>query len=208
MGIEGHTARARKQANFAAANFKIMGAGIRAASAGRKVCKEVEAVQQRAAEEQLKEATVAAGDGATMQKTKEQIEAEQAMLAAQQLEDSLPTILELAWAVNNRDISRTIKRACKKVFSDAGVDVEKRLERANAIRMIGIAFRNGCKDDKDTIDGVHSKDNIKARAEVAVMTTMAKAQGQEVSEQDTEELIKVAVANNKANAPEKQPELI
>lgn len=208
MGIEGHTARARKQANFAAANFKIMGAGIRAASAGRKVCKEVEAVQQRAAEEQLKEATVAAGDGATMQKTKDQIEAEQAMLAAQQLEDSLPTILELAWAVNNRDISRTIKRACKKVFSDAGVDVEKRLERANAIRMIGIAFRNGCKDDKDTIDGVHSKDNIKARAEVAVMTTMAKAQGQEVSEQDTEELIKVAVANNKANAPEKQPELI
>lgn len=208
MGIEGHTARARKQANFAAANFKIMGAGIRAASAGRKVCKEVEAVQQRAAEEQLKEATVSAGDGATMQKTKDQIEAEQAMLAAQQLEDSLPTILELAWAVNNRDISRTIKRACKKVFSDAGVDVEKRLERANAIRMIGIAFRNGCKDDKDTIDGVHSKDNIKARAEVAVMTTMAKAQGQEVSEQDTEELIKVAVANNKANAPEKQPGLI
>ena len=34
--------------------------------------------------------------------------------------------------------------------------------------------------------------DIKARAEVAVMTTMAKAQGQEVSEDDTEELIKQA----------------
>jgi len=38
---------------------------------------------------------------------------------------------------------------------------------------------------KDTAD-------IKARAEVAVMTTMAKAQGQEVSEDDTEEMIKQA----------------
>lgn len=206
MGIDGHTARARKQANFAAANFKIMGAGIRAASAGRKVCKEVEAVQQRAAEEQAKESSVATGEGATMQKTKEQIEAEQAMLAAKQLEDSLPTILELAWAINNRDISRTIKRACKKVFSDAGVDVEKRLQRAHALRMIGVAFRSSCKED--TTDIVKHKDNIKARAEVAVMTTMAKAQGQEVSEEDTEELIKVTVANNKANAPAHEPESI
>merc|ERR1719491_1659372 len=206
LGIEGHTARVRKQANFAAANFKIMGAGIRAASAGRKVCKEVEAVQQRAAEESQKEATVTAGEGATMQKTKEQIEAEQAMLAAKQLEDSLPTILELAWAVNNRDISRTIKRACKKLFSDAGVEVDKRLERANALRIVGHAFRINAKDVKD-MDG-QDKNDIKARAEVAVMTTMAKAQGQEVSEQDTEELIKVAVANNKANAPTQQPELV
>jgi len=206
MGIEGHTARARKQANFAAANFKIMGAGIRAASAGRKVCKEVEAVQQRAAEESLAESTVETGGGATMPKTKEQIESEQAMLAAQQLEDSLPTILELAWAVNNRDISRTIKRACKKLFSDAGVDSDKRLERANAIRIVGHAFRINAKEGQD-VDG-QDKDDIKARAEVAVMTTMAKAQGQEVSEEDTEELIKVAVANNKANAPTQQPELI
>ena len=35
-----------------------------------------------------------------------------------------------------------------------------------------------------------SMEDIKARAEVAVMTTMAKAQGQEVSEDDTEELIR------------------
>ena len=69
-----------------------------------------------------------------MNKTKEQVDAEQAMLAAAKIEDSLPTILDLAWAINNRDISRTLKRACKKVFSDAGVDMEKRLERASAIR--------------------------------------------------------------------------
>jgi len=178
--------------------LKIMGAGIRAASAGRKVCKEVEAVQQRAAEESQKEATVATGDGATMPKTKEQIEAEQAMLAAKQLEDSLPTILELAWAVNNRDISRTIKRSCKKLFSDAGVDLEKRMERAQAIRIIGSAFRLTSSSNSKGDITIHDKDDIKARAEVAVMTTMAKAQGQEVSEEDTEELIKAAVANNAA----------
>jgi len=198
MGIEGHTARARKQANFAAANLKIMGAGIRAASAGRKVCKEVEAVQQRAAEESEKEASISAGEGATMPKSKEQIEAEQAMLAAQQLEDSLPTILELAWAVNNRDISRTIKRSCKKLFSDSGVDLEKRTDRALAIRIIGTTFRVTSSNSTGDVV-IHDKNDIKARAEVAVMTTMAKAQGQEVSEEDTEELIKAAVANNKAN---------
>merc|ERR1712157_27208 len=120
MGIEGHTARVKKQANFAAANFKIMGAGIKAASAGRKVYKEVEKVQQQASQESQKEnAQVGTSKGATMNKTKEQVDAEQAMLAAAKIEDSLPTILDLAWAINNRDISRTLKRACKKVFSDA-----------------------------------------------------------------------------------------
>jgi predicted ATP-grasp superfamily ATP-dependent carboligase len=35
-------------------------------------------------------------------------------------------------------------------------------------------------------------DDVKARAEVAVMTTMAKAQGQEVDTKDTEDLIRQA----------------
>jgi hypothetical protein len=38
--------------------------------------------------------------------------------------------------------------------------------------------------------------DIKARAEVAVMTTMARAQGQEVSEKDAEELIRQAKSMN------------
>jgi len=200
MGIDGHTARMKKQASFAASNMKIMGAGIKAASAGRKVYKEVEAVQQRAAQGS-KEAgeKVETGNGATMNKTKEQVEAEQAMLAAAKIEDSLPTILELAWAINNRDISRTLKRACKKLFSDAGVDMEKRLGRAQAIRVVGHEFKLMSKEGKDGAE-TQDKDAIKARAEVAVMTTMAKAQGQEVSEQDTEELIKAAAAKNNASA--------
>jgi hypothetical protein len=42
------------------------------------------------------------------------------------------------------------------------------------------------------------KDDIKARANIAVMTTMAKAQGQEVDASDTEELIKQAKAMSAA----------
>jgi hypothetical protein len=42
------------------------------------------------------------------------------------------------------------------------------------------------------------KEDIKARAHIAVMTTMAKAQGQEVNENDMEELIKQAKAMSAA----------
>lgn len=54
-------------------------------------------------------------------------------------------------------------------------------------------------------DGPGTKEDIKAQAKVAIMTTMAKAQGQEVNDDDMEQLIKrqkemaaeqVAMANN------------
>merc|ERR1712045_144581 len=96
--------------------------------------------------------------------------------------DSLPAILELAWAINNRDVSRTLKNACKKLFADAGVDMDQRLKRAKAIKVLGEEFlavgKLIGKNKKD--DTQVTKEDIKARAEVAVMTTMAKAQGREV----------------------------
>mmetsp|Transcript_5636 Transcript_5636/g.3298 ORF Transcript_5636/g.3298 Transcript_5636/m.3298 type:complete len:144 (-) Transcript_5636:134-565(-) len=113
------------------------------------------------------------------------------MLAAKKLEEQLPTILELAWAINTRDIRTTLKNACKKVFADASATMEQRLKRAQAIQVIGAEFMSigklvgATKKEEDV-----SMESIKARAEVAVMTTMAKAQGQEVSEDDTEELIR------------------
>lgn len=175
--VDGYRAAAKKNLNATSNNFRITGAAIKAASAGRKVYKEVESSQQRAK-----------ADG----KSAEDLEKEQAMLAAAKLEENLPAILELAWAINTRDVSRTLKNACKKLFADAGVDMDTRLNRAKAIKILGEEFLavgklvGKKKGDHETI----TTDDIKARAEIAVMTTMAKAQGQEVNDQDMEDMIR------------------
>jgi hypothetical protein len=113
-------------------------------------------------------------------------------MAAQKLEETIPALLELAWAINIRDISRTLKNACKKLFTDAEVPMATRLHRAEAIRIIGEEFYSIGKARGGNNYSVNDTADIKARAEVAVMATMAKAQGQEVSEDDTEEMIKQA----------------
>merc|ERR1712038_157383 len=88
-------------------------------------------------------------------------------------------------------IRSTLKNACKKVFSDASATMDQRLKRAEAVRIIGREFMAiGKVVGKTKKDEAVTMESIKARAEVAVMTTMAKAQGQEVSEDDTEELIR------------------
>lgn len=180
LGMEGHAARTRRNVNSISTNMKIVGAGISAARAGRKAYREVETIQkgmQRNTSQNLED-------------DPEVSEAEAAM-AAQTLEDTLPAILELAWAINVRDISRTLKHVCKKLFTDASVPMDVRYKRAEAVRILGREFYEigkavaGTSEKQDT-------DDIRARAEIAVMTTMARAQGQEVSEQDTEELIKQA----------------
>lgn len=192
--FDGYKAQAKKSASNTSTNFKITGSIIKAANAGRKVYKEVEEAQQVQAGTDGKNiaASGAAGSGSAA-KTKEEMETEQAMLAAKKLEEQLPTILELAWAINTRDIRTTLKHACQKVFADASATLDQRLQRAQAVKVIGSEFMaigklvGATKKDEDI---AMSMEDIKARAEVAVMTTMAKAQGQEVSEDDTEELIR------------------
>jgi len=192
--FDGYKAQAKKSASNTSTNFKITGSIIKAANAGRKVYKEVEEAQQVQAGTDGKNisASGAAGSGSAA-KTKEEMETEQAMLAAKKLEEQLPTILELAWAINTRDIRTTLKHACQKVFADASATLNQRLQRAQAVKVIGSEFMaigklvGATKKDEDI---AMSMEDIKARAEVAVMTTMAKAQGQEVSEDDTEELIR------------------
>ena len=187
--LDGYKAQVKKSANATSNNLKITGAAIKAAKAGRTVYKDLGTAQARALEEG---------------KTEAEQEQAQAMFAAQKLEDSLPAILDLAWAINGRDVSRTLKNACNKLFSDAGVDMDQRLKRAKLVKILGEEFLavgklvgKAKKED--------SKEDIKARAEVAVMTTMAKAQGQEVTSEDTEEMIKqqkqMAAEQAKAAAP-------
>jgi len=192
LGVGGHAARWKKTRKATQNNFKIMGAGINAATTGRKAMKEVEAAQRSMEERKAKESLEKALDGDGENEGQSAMDEEQAKMTAEKLEETIPVLLELAWAINIRDISRTLKHSCKKLFVDAEVPIETRIQRAEAIRLIGEEFytigkaRGGDKYSlTDTAD-------IKARAEVAVMTTMAKAQGQEVSESDTEEMIKNA----------------
>jgi hypothetical protein len=191
LGVGGHAARWKKTRKNTSNNFKIMGAALNAGTTGRKAMKEVEAAQRKMEEKRAQEGVVESD------KTEEgggdsSMDEEQAKIAAQKLEETIPALLELAWAINIRDISRTLKHACKKLFTDAEVPMSIRIQRAEAIRLIGDEFYSIGKARGGETYSVKDSADIKSRAEVAVMATMAKAQGQEVSEDDTEEMIKQA----------------
>mmetsp|Transcript_20189 Transcript_20189/g.34394 ORF Transcript_20189/g.34394 Transcript_20189/m.34394 type:complete len:633 (-) Transcript_20189:207-2105(-) len=187
LGMGAMNARFRRTRKSTADNWKIMGAGINAATTGRKAMKEVEAVQKQM--EEKKAMTVA---GEEQDGKDNAMDEEKAKMAAQKLEETIPALLELAWAINNRDISRTLKEACKKLFSDAEVTIETRIRRAEAVYLLGSEFYTIGKECGGEKYDVKDTKDIKARAEVAVMTTMAKAQGQEVTEDDTEDMIRRA----------------
>src|SRR6056300_1274079 len=148
-----------------------MGAGINAATTGRKAMKEVEAAQKQLEEKKaMKESGEGEADG---DGDDNEMDAEQAKMAGQKLEETIPALLELAWAINIRDITRTLKHACNKLFTDAEVPMATRIQRAEAIRIIGDQFYKIGKSRGWEKYSVKDAADIKARAEVAVMTTMA-----------------------------------
>lgn len=173
LGMEGHAARAKKNMKTMNNNMHIVSSVVKAASKGQKAMKEVESVQRG------------------MQEGAELTAEQQAELTGK-MEESLPAILELAWAINVRDISKTLKEVCHKIFADASVSQDERLKRAEGIRILGHEFYRVGKAAGGNGVKVIDAEDIKARATVAAMTTMAKAQGQEVTEQDQEEMIKQA----------------
>ena len=192
LGFEGHAARVRKNAKNFNNNVKLMGAGVRAASAGRQAIKEVETAQR------------------SMENPEDQPDADKVAKISDKMERSLPAILELAWAINVRDISSTLKQVCKKLFQDAAVPMEIRKKRAEAIRILGREFYL-VGTTSGGADSMHmDTEDIKARVSVAAMTTMAKAQGQEVSEKDQEEMIgqakKMSLEKKRADEAKKTPE--
>ena len=197
LGVEGHTARMKKKAHQIGSDAKLVGAGVSAARAGRQAYQDVETIQKSAmaAAKQGQDAGAAqagaAGAGADGEM---KLDSETTKEAAEKLEASLPAFLELAWAINGRDITNTLKHVCQKLFSDASVPLEVRLKRAEGVKLLGhefLAIGNAIASTKSK--GIDAKE-IKTRAEVAAMATLAKAQGQEVSEKDAEELIKQAQA--------------
>ena len=164
--FSGQVASARKNFSGIGSNFQLIGAGLKAATAGSKALHQAEQLQ------------------------KDQDDEANAQLMAETIDGSLPAFLNFAWVINKRDIKSTIAKSCYKLFNDAGVPLESRIERAKAVRILGREFQAvGRKHQK--VDH-HSSADIKARVAVATMTTMAKAQGQEVTEEDQQNMMKQA----------------
>eukprot|EP00545_Synedropsis_sp_CCMP1620_P000426 CAMPEP_0119006830 /NCGR_PEP_ID=MMETSP1176-20130426/2567_1 /TAXON_ID=265551 /ORGANISM="Synedropsis recta cf, Strain CCMP1620" /LENGTH=543 /DNA_ID=CAMNT_0006958835 /DNA_START=16 /DNA_END=1647 /DNA_ORIENTATION=+ len=189
FGVGGHLARSKKNASAFSTNMKLLGAGIKAASAGAKAMQEADELQKSVKEKG------AAGLA--------DMNPEQAQQMAENLDDSLPAFLEFAWAINKRDIQNTLKEVCRRVFNDASVPKETRIEKAQAIKILGDEFK--LIGNLARQSGKFDAEEIKARMSVAAMTTMAKAQGQEVTNEDQEEMIKQAKQDSAAAAAAQPP---
>jgi hypothetical protein len=162
-------------------NIKVINAGISAIRAGSQAMKQVESMQKQKMEESKDGNPVPPLDSSNAKETMEK------------LEDTLPALLELAWAFNVRDISRTLKKVCQKLFYDASVEREVRWKRAEAVQIFGrefYAIGKASETTKNLNQNPENKDEIKFRAEIAAMTTLAKAQGQEITEAEAEFLIR------------------
>ena len=194
LGIDGHAAKLKKKHYAFNNQMRIIGAGIGAARAGSEAYKEVDKIQKEARARANPVGIEGAKPEPNGEATESSIDSEAMKAATEKIEASLPAILELAWAINIQDITRTLQDACKKIFYDAAelLPLEERLKRAHGIKILGHEFYSIGKMAASTnLKNVDVKD-IRMRAEVAAMTTLAKAQGQEVSEKDAEELIKQA----------------
>ncbi len=184
LSFDGHSAAMQKRAADFNNNYRVLNAGISAVKVGSTAMKHVESIQKQVEEQ------AAAPGGATGASPLDGAQAKETM---KKLEDTLPTILELAWAINVRDISKTLKDVCHKLFTDSSVDMDLRIKRAEAIKIIGrefYAMGNASGNIKNETESKDNTEEIKLRAEIAAMTTLAKAQGQEISEEDAEYMIK------------------
>mmetsp|Transcript_16846 Transcript_16846/g.36737 ORF Transcript_16846/g.36737 Transcript_16846/m.36737 type:complete len:702 (+) Transcript_16846:726-2831(+) len=193
IGLEGATAGLKKRGYTFSNQMRLLGAGISAARAGTKAYQEMDKLQkekQAEGQDANDENAQAKSATATSDATKDQQRLKQ---ATEKIEESLPAILELAWAINVQDITRTLRHVCKRLFHDGAehLSLEDRLLRAKAVRILGHELYTMGTLAKSTQEGKDFDASvIRTRAEVAAMTTLAKAQGQEVSDKDAEELIK------------------
>ena len=147
FSVDAHSACLQKTAHSISSSLKVLGAGISAVSAGSKAIKQVETVQKEMSDRNQQGDLRSSNCGEESVDTEipsrtadRGIDAQQARKTMEQLEDTLPAFLELAWAVNVRDISRTLKQVCFRLFSDTSVNVETRMRRADGLRILGREF--------------------------------------------------------------------
>jgi len=190
LGLGGTFARFQRNTIGFGRNMQVAGAGIKAMYKGIDAMAKADQMKENMESEH---STKSDGEEEEMSKEKMQMNEE---IMQQSLDHTLPHILEFAWAINRRDIQKTLKETCFKLFHDGSVSKEKRIERAQAIKIMGASFHEigtlAAKVVKDSKNKDEAAEEIKARVAVATMATMAKAQGQEIDESDHEEMMKQA----------------
>mmetsp|Transcript_23468 Transcript_23468/g.49120 ORF Transcript_23468/g.49120 Transcript_23468/m.49120 type:complete len:686 (-) Transcript_23468:90-2147(-) len=104
------------------------------------------------------------------------------------LSNTIPTVLEMAWAINYVDISTTLYGACGKLFHDADVSSwEERLRRAEAVHILGSQFYLvglEVTGGNATLGG-GDVDDIKARANAAFMESLKKGMQDDMDKRST-----------------------
>lgn len=192
----GQLAKTRQGLSAINGNFALLGAGIKAAVAGSRAMQTAEQLQKMQELQKDGGADEAAADATKVAELDEQAIAAQ---MEETINDSLPAFLEFAWAINKRDIQQTLKGVCQKLFDDAVPPRNKRIQRAEAVKILGREFFNvgteTMKNNKKTKKS--SAEEIKAQLSAAAMATMAKAQGQEMTKEDQEEFMRQAKGNRK-----------
>lgn len=195
--VNAASAKMKRSATGISNQVKLLGAAASALRAGSKAYSTVDKLQKERQKGRIKNANTAEATGASSTEQaaaaddddKDTMDVETMKVASETIEESLPAFLELAWAINVQDVTRTLTGACGKLFHDQAdtLDTAARVQRAQGVYMIGREFYSLGVAASQSADGTAGVD-IKTRAEVAAMTTLAKAQGQEVS--DVEELIR------------------
>lgn len=177
--LAGIASRAKQTGSAIGSNWKLLGATVKVATAGHKAMRQAESVQQRMMEQEAYGMHVD--------------EEEAAQAIAETMDQTLPAILEFTWAINKRDIQNTLKAVFSKLMADNTLSKPERRFRAEAILIFGRQFYEaGKRAEAAGAAAGFDADDIKARVAAATMTTMAKAQGQEVSATDAEEMIQQA----------------
>ena len=94
------------------------------------------------------------------------------------LSNTLPAVLELAWAINYVDITNTLHGACDKLFRDADLSSwEERLRRAEAVQILGLQFNHVGLEATAGWDGNATMADIKAQANAAFMESLKNGEG-------------------------------
>jgi len=205
LGLGGHLARTRANASGFNSTMGLLGAGIKAASAGIRTMQTAENLKKDMQEKAMGGNVEGAENHDPLVEMSEEDQMKLAMEMQGAMDDSLPTFLEFAQAVNKRDIQKTIKGICQKLFADdfrndvrnstkseLGLKASQVL-RAEAVRILGNEFQAvGALQVNPNTNAKMSADDIKLQMNVAAMATMAKAQGQELTPDDQEALMKQA----------------
>lgn len=201
LGLDGHAARAKKRVNSIKDNTNLIVTGGKVISKGAKDYNDIKKEQQLldgGNAESKSEGVEVNASGVVMEggekaqgqdeKEKEELNAKMMEKFQEKMVDSLPLWIEAAMAYNKRDITKTLKLVAKHLFSDCDVRKPERIERAKAVQILGEVFDSVGRTNK----GGEKKDSkdMMARANVALHSTMAKSQGQEVDINQMEELIR------------------